>query len=73
MIGRLSSGRHIGHRVPLGFVLSTTILILIVYRIMRDPYYPQHKTRRGPGSVTHGTVTELSDSSTGDHNHTKSA
>jgi membrane-bound ClpP family serine protease len=72
---RLSSGRHIGHRVPLGFVLFTTILILIVYRIMRYPFYLQRKTRQRTRSVTRGAVTELSaeQSSAGDQNRTKSA
>jgi hypothetical protein len=73
MIIRLSLGKHIGHRVPFGFVLFTTIFVLIVYRLRRKYFYLGHKTARSRRSATQGAVTELSQSSTGDQNHTKSA
>ena len=57
VIVRLSLGRHIGHRVPFGFVLFTTIFVLIVYRLMYVEREPSRSTR----SVTYGTVTELSE------------
>jgi uncharacterized membrane protein YgdD (TMEM256/DUF423 family) len=57
MIVRLSIGRHIGHRVPFGFVLFTTIFVLIVYRLMHLEREPLRSTR----SVTYGVVTEISE------------
>jgi hypothetical protein len=71
MILRFSLGRHIGHRVPFGFVLFTAIFVLIVYRLRRKYFYVEHKTARRRRSATHGAVTELSQSSAGDQ--TKSA
>ena len=71
MILRLSLGRHIGHRVPFGFFLFTTIFVLIVYRLRRKYFYVGRKTARSTRSATQGAVTELSQSSAGDH--TKSA
>jgi hypothetical protein len=67
--------------VPLGFVLFTTIFVLIVYRLRRKYFYLEHKTARSTRSATHGAVTELSEcechpgaqSSAGDQNQTKSA
>ena len=73
MILRLSLGRHIGHRVPFGFVLSTGIFVWIVYRLRRKYFYLERKTGRSNRSTTHGTVSELSQSSAGDKNQTKSA
>jgi Na+/melibiose symporter-like transporter len=66
MIVRLNSGRHIGHRVPFGFVLFTTIFILMVYWFERDL---KRETGRSTRSVTRGAVTKLSE----DQDHTKSA
>jgi hypothetical protein len=60
MVFRLGTGRPIGHRVPLGFVLFTAIFLWIVYRLRRD-LYPQHVT--SPAS----SVTELSGGTAGDH------
>jgi hypothetical protein len=57
MIVRFSIGRHIGHRVPFGFVLFTPILVLMVYRLM----YLEREPRRSPRSVTYRAVTELSE------------
>ena len=71
MILRLSLGKHIGHRVPASFVLFTTIFVLIVYRLRRKYFYLERKTARSTRSATQGAVTELSQSSAGDH--TKSA
>jgi hypothetical protein len=71
MILRLSLGKHIGHRVPASFVLFTMIFFLIVYRLRRKYLYLERKTARSTRSATHGAVTELSQSSAGDH--TKSA
>jgi hypothetical protein len=71
MILRLSLGKHIGHRVPFSFVLFTTIFVLIVYRLRRKYFYVGRKTARSTRSATQGAVTELSQSSAGDH--TKSA
>ena len=73
MILRLSLGRHIGHRVPFGFVLFTAIFVLIVYRLRRKYFYVGRNTARSARSATHGVVTELSESSAEDHNQTKSA
>lgn len=78
MVLRLSVGRHIGHRLPFGFVLFTTIFfttifVLMVYRLRRKYFYLGRKTARGTRSATHGAVTELSQSGAGDQNHTKSA
>ena len=50
---RLSAHRGIGHRVPLGFVLFTAILVWLVYRFM----IVAPKSRRRP--VTRA-ITELS-------------
>jgi hypothetical protein len=71
MILRLSLGKHIGHRVPASFVLFTTIFVLMAYRLRRKYFYLERKTGRSTRSATHGAVTELSQSSAGDH--TKSA
>jgi hypothetical protein len=71
MILRLSLGKQIGHGVPFGLVLSTTIFVLIVYRLRRKYLYVERKTARSTRSATHGAVTELSQSSAGDQ--TKSA
>jgi hypothetical protein len=71
MILRLSLGKHIGHRVPFGFVLFTTIFVLIVYRLRRRYFYVERKTARSTRSATRGTVTELSQSHAEDQ--TKSA
>jgi hypothetical protein len=71
MILRLSLGKHIGHRVPAGFVLFTTIFVLMAYRLRRKYFYLEPKTGRSTRSATHGAVTELSQSSAGDQ--TKSA
>jgi hypothetical protein len=60
IIVRLSTGRSIGHRVPLGFVISTAILVFVIYWISREPPYREHKARRSPQSVTRSAVTELS-------------
>lgn len=60
---RISAHRHIGHRVPLGLVLFTAILALLVYRFM----LVAPKSRRRP--VTRA-ITELSK---GEGNKTKSA
>jgi CHASE3 domain sensor protein len=57
MIVRFSIGKHIGHRVPFGFVLLITILVLMVYRLM----YLEREPRRSPRSVTYVAVTELSE------------
>jgi hypothetical protein len=73
MIFRLSVGRHIGHRVPFGFVLFAVILVLIVYRLRRKYFYVGRKRTTSTRSATNGAVTELSDSSAGDPNRTKSA
>jgi hypothetical protein len=71
MILRLSLGKYIGHRVPASFVLFTTIFVLMVYRLRHKYFYLKRKTVRSTRSATHGAVTELSQSSAGDH--TKSA
>ena len=73
MIFRLSVGRHIGHRVPFGFVLFTAILVLIVYRLRRKYFYVGRRTATSTRAASNGAVTELSESSAGDPNHTKSA
>jgi hypothetical protein len=81
MIVRLSLGRLIGHRVPFGFVLFTTIFVLIVYRFRREYFDLEPKAARSTRSATHGAVTERSEcechpgaqSSAGDQNQTKSA
>ena len=78
MIFRLSLGRHIGHRLSFGFVLFTTIFfttifVLMVYRLRRKYFYLERKTARSTRSATRGAVTEISQSSAGDPNHTKSA
>jgi hypothetical protein len=57
MIVRLSFGMHIGHRVPFGFVIFTTIFVLMVYRLRYLEPEPSRSTR----SVTYGAVTELSE------------
>lgn len=71
MIIRISFGGHIGHRVPFGFVLFSTILLLIAYRLRRQYFYRKRKPSRSTRSAAHGAVTELS--STGDRDETKSA
>jgi uncharacterized membrane protein YgdD (TMEM256/DUF423 family) len=58
MIVRFSIGRHIGHRVPFGFVLFITIFVLMVYRRM---HLKREPLRRSTRSVTYGAVTELSE------------
>jgi hypothetical protein len=81
LIVQLSLGRHIGHGVPFGFVLFTTIFVLILCRLRRKYFYLEHKTAKSTRSATHGAVTELSESechpgaqsSAGDQNQTKSA
>jgi hypothetical protein len=70
MIVRLSLGRQIGHRVPFGFALFTTLFVLIVYRLRHRYFYLEHKAPRSTRSATHGAVTELSK---GDQNQSKSA
>ena len=57
LIVQLSLGGHIRHRVLFGFVLFTTIFVLMVYRLM----YFERKPRRSTRSVTYGAVTELSE------------
>jgi hypothetical protein len=60
IIVRLRTGNSIGHGVPLGFILSTAILVFVIYWISREPPYREDKTRRSPQSVTRSAVTELS-------------
>jgi TRAP-type C4-dicarboxylate transport system permease small subunit len=57
MIVRFSIGKHIGHRVPFGFVLFILVLVFMVYRLMHLEPEPRRSTR----SVTYGAVTELSE------------
>jgi hypothetical protein len=59
MIVRFSTGRYIGHLVPFGFVLFTTIFVLMVYRLRY--LEPEPEPRRITRSVTYGAVTELSE------------
>jgi hypothetical protein len=63
IVFRLSAHRHIGHRVPLGLVLSTAILALLVHRFM----LVTPKSRRRPVTPA---ITELSKD---EGNKTKSA
>lgn len=58
MIVRFSIGRHLGHRVPFGFVLLITIFILMVYRLM---HFKREPRRRSTRSASYGAVTELSE------------
>jgi hypothetical protein len=68
MIVRFSIGRHIGHRVPFGFVLFTTIFVLIVYRLRRKYFHLKRRTARITRSATHIAVTRA-----GDQNQKKGA
>jgi hypothetical protein len=70
MIVRVSIGRQIGHRLPFGFALFTTLFVFIVYRLRHKYFYLERKTARSTRSATRGAVTELSK---GDQNQTKSA
>jgi hypothetical protein len=80
MLIRLIDGMQIGHRVPIGFGVFSTILILIVYRMRRGYYYGQRRTERSR-SVTRSAVTEFSEregglgdeSDAANQNQTKSA
>jgi hypothetical protein len=68
LIVQFSLGRHIGHRVAFGFVLFTTIFVLIVYRLRRKYFHLKHKTARSTRSATLSAMT-----SAGDQNQKKGA
>jgi hypothetical protein len=68
LIVQLSLGLHISHRVPFGFVLFTTIFVLIVYRLRRKYFHLKRTTARITRSATHSAMT-----SAGDRNQKKGA
>jgi hypothetical protein len=61
LIVQLSLGGHIRHRVLFGFVLFTTIFVLMVYRLRHKYFYLKRKTVRNTRSATHSTMTSAED------------